>query len=552
MLGASRADWIAGERRHLGKYQLVRRLATGGMAEIYLARAAAIEGFEKLVVLKRILPQYAENAAFIRMFLAEARLAATLHHPNVVQVYDIGEDEGAYFFAMEYVQGVDLRQLVGSTRAAERELPLQHALQVIVGVCAGLHYAHEKKDSSGAPLGIVHRDVSPSNVLVTFDGGVKVVDFGVAKVANVSTTAGTLKGKIPYMSPEQCRTAPVDRRSDVFSIGTVLWELTCGRRLFRAENELALLGVVARGEVTPPSQVRPDYPPSLEAIVLRALAVDAEQRYQSAQELQLALEDFAHEQRLPLSDARLQRFVREVCRDSLAKTEAIMAALERPAVEEGADEPPRVGDDTPAFGSGSGVGTPGPLQLGGGATTPGALPANESTRAPVTMVALPPTLEPALRDRRRVGVVLGTATAMVLLAAGSVAWLAWPWGEAATRVEPATSVAGEPSRADDVPASAPAATPVASPSAEPRPEPIPVAAPAGDEDVAGESDAAAGDPAPSEAEPDDGIEPARTSKPKGRSTRRSTPRPPSGKSTEPSTKETKPAWNPKAPPPPGL
>src|SRR5690606_29379467 len=187
----------------LGKYQLLRRLATGGMAELFLARAKAIHGFEKLVVLKRILPQHAENDDFIRMFLAEARLAATLHHPNIVQVYDIGGEEGSYFFTMEFVQGVDLRKLVRAARKKNKALPLEHILHVIMGMAAGLNHAHEKVGLDGKPLGIVHRDVSPSNVLVTFEGGVKIVDFGIAKAASaqVATIAGTLKGKIPYMSP---------------------------------------------------------------------------------------------------------------------------------------------------------------------------------------------------------------------------------------------------------------------------------------------------------------------------------------------------------------
>jgi len=549
VLGASRADWIAGERRRLGKYQLVRRLATGGMAEIYLARAAAIEGFEKVVVLKRILPQHAENAAFIRMFLAEARLAATLHHPNVVQVYDIGEDEGAYFFAMEYVQGVDLRQLVGATRRAGRELPLQHALYVIAGVCAGLHYAHEKKDGSGAPLGIVHRDISPSNVLVTFDGGVKVVDFGVAKVANVSTTAGTLKGKIPYMSPEQCRSAPLDRRSDVFSIGTMLWELTCGRRLFQADNELALLSVVARGEATPPSEIRPDYPPSLEAIVLKALAVDVEQRFQSAQELQLALEDFAHESHLPLSDARLQRFVRDVCSEAVAKTEALLVACERPGVDEAVAEAARPEEETSVYGSGGAADTPGPGEPGGGVTVPGGRPAAEVTIAPVAVVDHAHAVELEVPARRRRGAVLGGAAVSLVAVAIAMAWVVRQKDDGAAEVEAVAPVeAGGGAVVDDAAVTVPVSVPA-------KPDRVQSASPAPSIPVANvEANEARPEARPTEpdTEPGEVTDPVPAGKPKSRVTRRSTSRSTSGKSTEPSRKETKPAWNPKAPPPPGL
>ena len=316
------ADSLAGlPSAHLGKYQLIRRLATGGMAELFLARATALHGFEKLVVLKRILPQHAESEDFIRMFLAEARLAATLHHPNIVQVYDIGEEQGAYFFTMEYVQGQDLRKLVRAARKKSVPIPIEHVLHIIAGVAAGLNHAHEKVGRDGQPLGIVHRDVSPSNVLVTYEGGVKIVDFGIAKAATaqVNTIAGTLKGKIPYMSPEQCRGEGVDRRSDIFSIGTLLWEMTTGSRLFAGDNEFAILNRVAKGDVPPPSSIRPDYPPELEAIVMRALQADPTQRYETALDMQIDLEDFAREARLPVSSARMSKFMRELFAEEIQK-----------------------------------------------------------------------------------------------------------------------------------------------------------------------------------------------------------------------------------------
>lgn len=320
----------------LGKYQLLRRIATGGMAEIFLARAQAMHGFEKQVVLKRILPQHASSDDFIRMFLAEARLAATLHHPNIVQVYDIGEEAGAYFFTMEYIQGEDLRRLVRAARRKQTPIPLAHILHIIMGMAGGLHHAHEKIGTDGLPLGIVHRDVSPSNVLVTYEGDVKVVDFGIAKAAAAqnSTIAGTLKGKIPYMSPEQCRGEAVDRRSDIFSIGTLLWELTTGKRLFAGENEFAILNRVAKADVPPPSSVRPEYPPELEAIVMRALSVDPENRYASAIDLQIDIEDFAREARLPVSSARMGRFMRALFDDELKA-----AAAERASAPASAEIP---------------------------------------------------------------------------------------------------------------------------------------------------------------------------------------------------------------------
>ncbi|MCX4244816.1 serine/threonine protein kinase [Paraliomyxa miuraensis] len=315
----------------VGKYQLLRRIATGGMAELFLARATAIHGFEKLVVLKRILPQHAESDDFIRMFLAEARLAATLHHPNIVQVYDIGEESNNVFFTMEYVQGQDMRKLVRAARKAEKALPLEHILHIGMGIAAGLHHAHEKIGTDGRPLDIVHRDVSPSNVLVTYEGGVKIVDFGIAKATSIQTAtiAGTLKGKIPYMSPEQCRGERVDRRSDIFSIGTLLWELTTGVRLFTGENEFAVIQRVAAGEVPLPTSVRPDYPPELEAIVMRALTADREQRYKTALDLQIDLEDFAREARLPVSSARMGKFMRELFEEEINQNAALMLQIDK-------------------------------------------------------------------------------------------------------------------------------------------------------------------------------------------------------------------------------
>jgi serine/threonine protein kinase len=312
----------------LGKYQLLRRIATGGMAELFLARAVAMAGFEKLVVLKRILPQHAESDEFIKMFLTEARLAATLHHPNIVQVYDIGEEAGHYFFTMEWVQGQDLRRIVRAARKAEVALPLEHVLHIIAGVAAGLDHAHDKADTDGTPLGIVHRDVSPSNVLVTYDGAVKLVDFGIAKAAafQSNTIAGTLKGNVPYMSPEQCRGEVVDRRSDIFSIGTLLWEMTTGARLFAGDNEIAIINRVAKADVPLPTSIRPDYPPQFETIVMRALHSDPEQRYQHAIDLQIDLEDFSREHRLPVSSARMGKFMRELFADEIQATAAQLHA----------------------------------------------------------------------------------------------------------------------------------------------------------------------------------------------------------------------------------
>jgi len=300
----------------LGKYDLIRQIAIGGMAELYLARTVGIEGFEKLVVVKRILPQFATNANFVNMFLNEARLAATLQHPNVAAVYDIGVEDGDYFFAMEYVHGEDLDRM--STQSNEQGVPISMdaALTLIAGLCAGLHYAHDKVGPDGKPLQIVHRDVSPSNVLVSYDGSVKLVDFGIARAfagkssGKGNQTQGGLKGKITYMSPEQCRSdAVLDRRSDIYSIGTLLYELTAGRVPFTGETEYAILNSIVNVDVPPPTRFVPGYPPALERIVLRALARDPDRRYSTAVELQGELEDFAHENRLRVSPLVLARLM---------------------------------------------------------------------------------------------------------------------------------------------------------------------------------------------------------------------------------------------------
>jgi serine/threonine protein kinase len=306
------ANLVPGAR--LGKYELLKTLAVGGMAELYLARSRGDGGFEKIVVLKRILPSLALNEDFVKMFVDEARLAAQLHHPNIAAVYDIGHDAGGYFFAMEYVQGKDLREVMRAS-ALTGGLPLEHALNIIVGVASGLHYAHEKLGPDGRALGIVHRDVSPANVIVTFDGALKLCDFGVAKARSrqTETRAGTLKGKIAYMSPEQCRGDEVDRRSDVYSLGILLYELTTGTRLYGGQhNEFKLLQQIANVDVPPPSTRIPGYPPELEMIVMRALSRDLDERYGAAEEMHVDLERFAARARLVLSSVELRRYMREL------------------------------------------------------------------------------------------------------------------------------------------------------------------------------------------------------------------------------------------------
>jgi serine/threonine protein kinase len=324
--------------RDVGKYRVVRRLAVGGMAEIYLAQSRGIEGFAKYVVLKRILPQYANSDTFVKLFLNEARVTASLDHPNIASVYDIGAVDGVYFFAMEYLHGEDLGHILREMVSRRERIPLEHALTIGVGVAAGLHAAHEKKGTDGKGLGIVHRDVSPSNVVVTFDGGVKLVDFGVAKLTAQAdlTRTGTLKGKVSYMSPEQCNNDPIDRRSDLFALGVLLYELTTQTRLFRGDSEAATLKMVLDARIPPPSSRVSEYPPELEAIVMRSLARDREERFANARDLQVALESVARSRGLVTSTAAMGEWMTRTFGPKLEPW--ISAPVDRSAEADGTNE----------------------------------------------------------------------------------------------------------------------------------------------------------------------------------------------------------------------
>ncbi|MBA3465565.1 MAG: protein kinase [Deltaproteobacteria bacterium] len=308
----------------IGKYEILRKLATGGMAEIYLARQRGNAGFEKLVVIKRILPNVAEDPSFVRMFLDEARLAATLQHPNIADVYDVGEFEGTPFFAMEYVHGQDVRNIRMASRKRNEHVPLSIALAIVHGTASALDYAHEKTGQDGKPLALVHRDVSSSNVIVSYDGAIKLLDFGIARAASQTheTQTGILKGKIPYMSPEQCRGQPLDKRSDLFSLGVVMYELTTGRRPFRAESDFDVMDQIVHKGAQPPSTVLPGYPPELDAIVMKLLAIKPKHRYGSAEEMLHDLDPFLAAHRLWVSPKPLSRYMKMIFDDKIAAWEA--------------------------------------------------------------------------------------------------------------------------------------------------------------------------------------------------------------------------------------
>jgi hypothetical protein len=307
--------------QRVGPYTLLSRIGAGGMAEIFLARREAPGGVAKVVALKRILPHLADEPDFVAMFLDEAQLAARLSHPHIAQIYDFGQVEDSYFIAMEYVPGEDLLTIIRRAREIGVSTPTGVGVSILAAACQALHHAHEQHDERGRPLGIVHRDVTPSNLLVSHDGVVKLVDFGIAKAERriTVTEAGALKGKYAYMSPEYALGQPVDRRSDVFSLGIVGFELLTHRRLFHRESELAVLRAITEEEIPLLRSRRADLPEELEVILARALARDPAQRWQSAQDLELALEDFAARQRLEWGAPAISGMMRQLFGDGAAK-----------------------------------------------------------------------------------------------------------------------------------------------------------------------------------------------------------------------------------------
>jgi serine/threonine protein kinase len=293
---------VTGER--FGKYLLIGEIATGGMAEVFLAVHKGLEGFTKVVVIKRVLQHLSRNPDFVRMFIDEARLAARLEHPNIVRTYEFGEVAGQYYTVMEYLPGEDLFRALNRLSVSKQLMPLNMAAGIAAQLCAGLDFAHQLTDIDGRPLHLVHRDINPANVIVTYGGEVKIIDFGVAKSnANSQTVTGTIKGKIAYMPPEQVLGRNVDQRADIFSAGVVLWELLTGRPLFLGESEAATLYAVMNAPIRRPSELRPSVPSQLDAIVDRALARSPVDRYPTAEMMAADLERFMTH--LPRYDSRL-------------------------------------------------------------------------------------------------------------------------------------------------------------------------------------------------------------------------------------------------------
>jgi eukaryotic-like serine/threonine-protein kinase len=313
------------------------------MAEIWLARQRGLAGFNRFVVIKKILNHLSEQETFVKMFLDEARTSAQLNHPNVVQIYDLGREADSYYIAMEFIAGENLAAIAWRGMKRGRPLSPQFAARIIADTCKALHYAHHLRGPDGTPLEIVHRDISPQNILVTYEGEIKVVDFGIAKAATKSehTRTGMLKGKFSYMSPEQCLGTPVDMRSDIFALGILLYELCTGKRLFKHESELMILEMITKRSVVPPSQVAPGISPRLEEVIMTALEKPVEARFQTAQDMQIALEDYLREEERSATNADIASYMRGLFEDKIEEKRLLREAASRDDFESafGEEEP---------------------------------------------------------------------------------------------------------------------------------------------------------------------------------------------------------------------
>jgi len=320
----------------LGRYELLRKLAAGGMGEVFLARQQGPVGFEKFLVLKTLLPHLTEDQEFVNMFFDEARIAAMLSHPNIVQIYDLGETAGRYYIAMEYVHGETLRATQDAAASVKGGITLGLKCRIIAGAAQALDYAHDARNSAGQHLGLIHRDVSPHNIMIAFSGVVKLVDFGIAKANNklARTATGVIKGKYAYMSPEQAYGETLDRRSDVFALGIVFHELLTGQRLFKRESELETMGAVSDQDVDAPSKLVKGIPRALDAIVMKALAREQKNRYATCGQLQADLEAVIQQQRLAATAAHLAVFMQKLFPEQAAPDALLKLSTRLPSDNE--------------------------------------------------------------------------------------------------------------------------------------------------------------------------------------------------------------------------
>lgn len=323
-----------------GKYELLERIAAGGMAEVYLAKSSGAEGIGRFFAIKRILPQYSDNAEFIEMFKEEAKIAMNLNHSNVVQIFEFGIEKGQFFLVMEFVEGQNLRQIINQQVKASKPFTQDQVLFLCRETVAGLDHAHRCLDkATGKPLNIIHRDMSPQNIMISFEGEVKIVDFGIAKAETrlEQTRAGTIKGKFAYMSPEQADGQNVDGRTDVFSLGIILWELLTRERLFTGQSEAATLKKIRDCNIPSPRKLNPSVSPELERIVMQALAKDRGQRYQSAAHMHKDLNKLMNTQYPEFSTQDFSIFMKSLYADTFMQNRkklAMYANLAAPASED--------------------------------------------------------------------------------------------------------------------------------------------------------------------------------------------------------------------------
>jgi len=330
-------DWIFGE------YKILKKIATGGMAEVFLAKRVGMKGFEKLLAIKRILPQFSENEEFIAMFTDEAKIAAKLNHRNIVQIYDFGSQQGSHYIAMEYIFGKDLRSILKKSKERGDQLPLAQCAYIITEAAKGLEYAHTLRDHFGNHLQIIHRDISPQNILISYEGEVTLADFGIAKAVSKSTEtrAGVLKGKILYMSPEQAWGKSIDRRSDLYSLGVVLYEMVTQRKIFDADSEFSMLEKVRNAQIEFPPHVFQNIPTNFLQIIQKALEKNPDHRYQSAHDMRVDLENYLLSTQERLSEKAIANYLKHLFREDIEEERKILTESTEILVEKMvAAEPP--------------------------------------------------------------------------------------------------------------------------------------------------------------------------------------------------------------------
>jgi tRNA A-37 threonylcarbamoyl transferase component Bud32 len=451
----------------IGKYVVRRKLAEGGMAEIYLAAALGPEGFEKDVVIKRVRPGLAGDPDFVRMFIAEARVASRLNHANLVHIFDFDKHEDTYYLAMEYVRGHSLWELRRRCQERGVAIPPMLVAQIGMEVARGLAYAHRLTEN-GQSLALVHRDVTPHNVLLSFDGAVKLTDFGIAKAGGRATTSGMLKGKFAYMSPEQARGDTVDARTDVFALGVTLWELLTGARLFEGDGDVAVLRAVQERLIVPPARLNPGVSAPLDAAVMRALERDRARRWPTAHELERALAEVVLGGARSLEDTDVGAFLRRMFPEEAGVAEAVAGT---------ASIPISLSTSAPA---GTALEASAPVTAGTALPTERVMPAPPE---PGPTEVLPVPASGRLRRTTALIAVTAIAAGTVLAIRSGPGLLArWRQAPPPQRAAPGESAPGTPPVGQETAASAPATAevaPVPGPPAQQASDPVALADPAG-------------------------------------------------------------------------